>query len=153
MRCVNWRRLSCAGDDGRAYSCEPELCVSRGRFVTAINCMDGRTQLPVNEWLRRAFRADYVDTITEPGPVRILAQADDAVAVESIRRRVQVSVLKHGSMHVAIVAHHDCAGNPEDKETQLQQLAQAGARVNEWGLDVSVELLWVGEDWQVQRVG
>lgn len=56
-------------------------------------------------------------------------------------------------MHVAIVAHHDCAGNPLDKETQLGQLVKAGATVGTWGLDVSVELLWVGEDWQVQRVG
>jgi hypothetical protein len=115
--------------------------------------MDGRTQLPVNEWLRRAFGADYVDTITEAGPVRILAQADDPAAVEAIRRRVAISVLRHGSMHVAIVAHHDCAGNPADKEAQLQQLARAGATVGGWGLDVSVELLWLGEDWQVQRVG
>ncbi len=127
--------------------------MSRGRFVTAINCMDGRTQLPVNEWLRRTFRADFVDTITEPGPVRILAQQDDWGAVEGIRRRLSISVRRHGSMHVAIVAHHDCAGNPLDKETQLGQLAQAGAAVGTWGLDVSVELLWVGEDWQVQRVG
>ena len=127
--------------------------MSHGRFVTAINCMDGRTQLPVNEWLRKTFRADFVDTITEPGPARILAQGDDPAAVESIRRRVQVSVYKHGSLHIAIVAHHDCAGNPVDKETQLQQLARAGATVGEWGLNVSVELLWVGQDWQVLRVG
>jgi carbonic anhydrase len=127
--------------------------VSGGRFVTAVNCMDGRTQLPVNEWLRRTFGADFVDTVTEPGPVRALAVADDQAAVESIRRRVQISVEMHDSTHVAVVAHHDCAGNPVDEATQLRQLAHAAARVREWGLGISVELLWVGEDWQVERVG
>ena len=53
-------------------------------FCTAINCMDGRTQLPVIEFLKDKFGVEFVDTITEPGPVRILAdqpdsaQADDA---------------------------------------------------------------------------
>jgi len=39
-------------------------------FCTAINCMDGRTQLPVNEFMRRKLGVAYVDTITEAGSVR-----------------------------------------------------------------------------------
>jgi hypothetical protein len=42
--------------------------MSSGRFAAAINCMDGRAQLPVIEWLKRECGVDYVDTITEPGP-------------------------------------------------------------------------------------
>lgn len=33
-------------------------------FYTVINCMDGRTQLSENEFLRNKFGVDYVDTIT-----------------------------------------------------------------------------------------
>ena len=66
-------------------------------FCTAINCMDGRTQLPVIEFLRRQFDAAYVDSVTEPGPVRILADRADPAAVASIRRRVEISLHKHGS--------------------------------------------------------
>ena len=126
---------------------------NHGRFAAAINCMDGRTQLPVIEWLKRECAVDYVDSITEPGPVRILAEASDAVALESIRRRLSISVTKHGSTRVGIVAHADCAGNPTDKETQLRQLHLAARTVVSLGLGVQVYLLGLGESWQVERIG
>jgi len=37
-------------------------------FCTAVNCMDGRVQLPVINYLKERFSANYVDMITEPGP-------------------------------------------------------------------------------------
>ncbi|MBN2465275.1 hypothetical protein JXD38_06600, partial [candidate division WOR-3 bacterium] len=111
-----------------------------------------RTQLPVIEWARREYGADYVDSITEPGPVRILAEGTDADALASIRRRLDISVGRHGSCHVAIVAHADCAGNPADKQTQLGQLRAAAALVSSWELNVQVDLVWLGEDWQVEQV-
>lgn len=126
--------------------------MASGAFVTAINCMDGRTQLPVNEWLRGRFGVDFVDTITEPGPLKILAEAADAALVESIRRRVEISVLKHGSRVVAIVGHHDCAGNPQSKDVQLGQLALARRTVEGWKLAEQVVLLWVGAEWSVELV-
>jgi hypothetical protein len=127
--------------------------VSNGRFAAAINCMDGRTQLPVIEWVKRECGVDYVDSITEPGPVRILAEATDAPGLESIRRRLTISVTKHGSSRVAIVAHTDCAGNPVDKQVQLSQLRAAAATVLSWGMGVRLDLLWLGDDFQVERVG
>ncbi len=127
--------------------------MSSGSFATAINCMDGRTQLPVTGWMKSECGVDYVDTITEPGPVRILVAATDAAGLESIRRRLGISVEKHGSRRVAIVAHTDCAGNAVDKRTQLAQLRSAAATVLSWGLGVQVDLLWLGDDWRVERVG
>jgi len=124
-----------------------------GRFAAAINCMDGRTQLPVIDWAKRKYGVDYVDTITEPGPVRILADVTDTEALESIRRRLSISVARHGSSRVAIVAHTDCAGNPVDKETQLSQLRSAAATVLSWGTGVQVDMLWLGENWRVERIG
>ena len=115
--------------------------------------MDGRAQLPVIEWAKREYGVDYVDSITEPGPVRILAEAADAPALDSIRRRLSISVTRHGSSRVAIVAHTDCAGNPVDQQTQLAQLRAAAATVLSWGVDVRLDLLWLGDDWQVERVG
>ncbi len=126
--------------------------MGHGKFTTVINCMDGRTQLPVIEWLKLKHGADCVDSITEPGPVRILAEARDTAALESIRRRLSISVTKHGSKRVAIVAHADCAGNPADKQAQLDQLRAAAATVLSWGMDVQVDLLWLGDDWQVEQV-
>jgi len=125
---------------------------AHGSFATAINCMDGRTQLPVNEWMRRECGADYVDTITEPGPVKLLAEARDTQVLRSIRRRVEISVTRHGSKNIAIVAHHDCAGNPVEKERQLDQLSKAAAVVDGWALGLKVYQLWVDSDWRVHEV-
>jgi len=122
-------------------------------FATAINCMDGRTQLPVIEWVKHEHGVDYVDNVTEPGPVRILAEATDTYAIGSIKHRVEISVKRHGSALVAIVAHADCAGNPVDKRTQLEQLRAAEATVRSWGMDVGLNLLWLGDNWQVERIG
>jgi len=127
--------------------------MSHGTFAAAINCLDGRTQLPVIEWMKREHKVDYVDTITEPGPVKLLARSLDEAALGSIRRRLEISVTRHGSTRVAIVAHADCAGNPVDKETQLHQLRLAAATLLTWGLGLQLDLLWLGEDFKVQKVG
>ena len=123
--------------------------MSEGKFATAINCMDGRTQLPVNDWMKKEYGVDYVDTITEPGPNKILAENND---VESIKRRVLISVNRHGSENIAIVGHHDCAGNPVEKEKQLSHIKNAIKTVESWGLDAKVMGLWVDESWLVNRV-
>jgi carbonic anhydrase len=126
--------------------------MGHGKFATAVNCMDGRTQLPVNEWMCRRYGIQFVDTITEPGPVRLLAAASDAPALESLRRRVAISVERHGSRHIAIVAHEDCAGNPLPRESQLAQLAAAYRTVASWGLPATIDLLWLGGDWSVELI-
>ncbi len=114
--------------------------------------MDGRVQEPVITWMKDAYGVQYVDDVTEPGPICMLAGNTDAAAVESMRRRVDISVNKHGSHTIAIVAHHDCAGNPVCKDEQMVQLAAAITRVKSWGFGVDVLGLWVDEDWQVYPV-
>ena len=54
------------------------------KFATAINCMDGRVQLPVINYLKDQYKIDYVDMITEPGPIKILSELKDNKLVESI---------------------------------------------------------------------
>ena len=85
-------------------------------FCTVINCMDGRTQEPANKYLKDKYQVKFVDVITEPGPNGILAIKDNKELVSSILSRVDISVNKHGSTRIAIVGHHDCAGNPVPKE-------------------------------------
>lgn len=121
-------------------------------FCTAINCMDGRVQLPVNEYLRGRYGVDYVDTITEPGPNGILAAGTDAAAVDSILRRVDISVHKHGSRAVVIVGHYECTGNPADKVTQIRQLHQAVALLAGRYADVEILAVWVDENGRVSQV-
>ena len=121
-------------------------------FATAINCMDGRVQIPVIEWLKRQYGVDYVDMITEPGPERLLAECKDRKGIESIQKRLEISVTRHNSKLVAIAGHRDCVGNPADKETQLKQISSAVKIVESWNLEVRVIGLWVDEKWRVQKV-
>jgi carbonic anhydrase len=95
---------------------------------------------------------DYVDIITEPGPAGILGGKKDEALIESIRRRVEISVQQHGSRYIAIVAHHDCAGNPVDAQVHLAQAERAVERVQSWGFDCEVVPLWVSEDWEVHVI-
>lgn len=119
-------------------------------FCTAINCMDGRTQLPVNDYLRNLLGVDYVDTITEPGPVRILSEEPDGEAARSILSRIDISIHKHGSTCVALVAHDDCAGNPVPEARQAEQLRQATEFLRSRHPAVRILPLWVDATWTVR---
>lgn len=121
-------------------------------FATAINCIDGRAQIPVIEWLKRQYGTYYVDMITEPGPERLLAEGKYITSVESIQRRLEISITYHNSKLIAVVGHHDCAGNPEGKETQVEQILAAIKNVELWGFKVPIIGLRVDENWEVQRV-
>ncbi len=125
--------------------------MTAGKFGTAINCMDGRVQEPVIAWLKERYGLDYVDMITEAGPDKALA-AEPGDVIESIRRRVGISVTQHGSEVIAVVGHHDCAGNPVSKEAHWQHIEKAVGVVRSWDSDVSVLGLWVDEDWSVEVV-
>ena len=121
-------------------------------FATAINCMDGRVQVPVTEFLKKKYGVDYVDMITEPGPNGILAANKEQSIIDSIKKRVGISTTKHGSKHVAIVGHHDCAGNPVDKDTHLAHIGSAIKTVKSWGVKAEVIGLWVDDKWKVSEV-
>jgi Putative carbonic anhydrase len=41
--------------------------MARSGFGTAINCIDGRVQLPVIGWIRGVLALEYVDLVTELG--------------------------------------------------------------------------------------
>ncbi|MFC2049597.1 carbonic anhydrase [Chloroflexota bacterium] len=122
------------------------------KFGTAINCMDGRTQIAVIEYLKSVYGVNYVDLVTEPGPNKILAENKDMAIIESIKRRIKISVEHHDSKLVAVVGHHDCAGNPADKATQIAHILSAVETVRHWGLNVQVVGLWVDEKWKVRLV-
>ncbi len=126
--------------------------MSTGKFATAINCMDGRTQLPVNRYLIEKYGVDYVDTITQPGPNKILANNSNQTATAAIKSMVMISVQGHGSKKIAIIGHADCAGNPGDETTQIAQIKDAVEKVKSWGFDVEIIGLWLDENWVVHEV-
>jgi len=124
----------------------------KGKFATAINCMDGRVQLPVINWLRESLSVDYVDMITEPGPDKILAEGS-AATQDSIKARVLISVNKHGSDTILVAAHHDCAGNPVTRAQHEAHVRQSVIRIHSWNLPVKrIFGAWIGENWKVEII-
>ncbi len=92
-----------------------------------------------------------MDSITEAGPVKSLARPVDETVSQSILRRVAVS-RTHGSKVVAIIAHDDCAGNPEDETTQRRQLEEAVDLMAGRFPDMLILGLWLSRDWSVFEV-
>ena len=121
-------------------------------FCTAINCMDGRVQLPVNKYLQDRFGAEYVDTITEPGPNRILSDQENRATVQSIFERVDISVEHHSSVGIAVVGHEGCAGNPAPKDVKLKQMQDAIDLLRQKHQKLPIIGLWVDENWEVHEV-
>ena len=114
--------------------------------------MDGRTQLPVIQYLQRRFNVVYVDMITEAGPNRILAESKPPERVKAIRKRTAISVTAHGSAVIAVVGHVDCAGNPVSDEEQWAHLKQAVIRIRQWYPELTVLALWVDDQWRVREI-
>jgi len=114
--------------------------------------MDGRTQLPIINYIKTKFNVDYVDNITEPGPVKVIAEQSNDFQLHSIQHRVMISQEKHGSKHLALVAHYDCTGNHVDKNTQIEQLRKSLESIRLWGFKGTTVGLWVNESWQVEEV-
>jgi len=92
-----------------------------GKFGTAINCIDGRTQDPILHWIKENYSIDYVDTITEPGSDKALSEKNiDKIA--QIKAKVLISINAHGSKLIVVSGHYDCAANPASKEIHLKQI-------------------------------
>ena len=125
--------------------------MSQGLFACAINCMDGRTQEPVTRYLKEKLGVDYVDEVTEPGPIKHLVEGTPAW-VENIKCCCDISVIKHNAKAVAIIGHHDCAGNPQPKEVQLTQIRESVGKVRAWYPEIPIYGLWVDENWQVNEI-
>ena len=118
-------------------------------FVTAINCIDGRVQKPITEFAIRKFKADYVDMITEPGPDKVLSENKALDSIESVKRRMLISIEKHKSKIVIIGGHHDCAANPAEKEEHYRQIEKAVQSIKGWNSEVDVYGVWIDEKWNV----
>ena len=123
-------------------------------FATCINCMDGRAQMPVIDYMQETFGSEYIDMITEPGPNKILAEGKNLNTIESLKKKVEISVKKHGSELIAVAAHYDCAGNPADEDVQKEHLRKAAEVIVSWGFPVKqVIALWLDDNFKPSIVG
>lgn len=120
------------------------------KFGTVLTCMDGRPQRKVADYLTTSFGVRHLDLITTAGTVRHLAEETDET--HRLLRNLALSMSNHGSRQIAVVAHHDCAGNQIADKRQKQQVSEAVARIRDLHPDADVTGLWLGEHWIVERV-
>lgn len=112
--------------------------------------MDGRIQRKVADYLSTVFGVRSLDTITAAGMIRHIAS--DTERTPTILGDLGVSIDKHGSTDIAVVAHHDCAGNPTSDKVQRDEILEAMSRISQRHPDAEVVGLWVDRNWTVERV-
>jgi len=125
--------------------------MASGKFGTAINCIDGRTQAPVSDWIKENHSVDYVDVITEPGCDKVLLGVD-YVKIEHIKSKLLISIKAHNSSLIVIAGHYDCAGNPVSKEEHLTQIKKSINIIKSWNFPVEVLGVWVNDQWKIEQV-
>ena len=123
--------------------------MTKGKFATSVSCMDGRIQIPLTNWIKENFSVDYVDTITEPG---IDKQVADNTDLESIKIKVGISINKHESELIVVSGHYDCAGNPVSNEEHITQIKKGIEVISSWNLGVKVVGVWVDDTWKINTV-
>ena len=123
--------------------------MAKGKFATSVSCMDGRIQTPLTNWIKENFSVDYVDTITEPGIDKLIADNTD---LESIKTKVGISINKHESELIVVSGHYDCAGNPVSNEEHITQIKKGIEVISSWNLGVKVVGVWVDDTWKINTV-
>lgn len=119
-------------------------------FATCLNCIDGRTQLSVLNWITGNYGYEYVDLITEPGIAGKLAHNE--YTASCLADKAQLSQTCHGSRHIFIAGHHDCAAYDGDDRRHRADLIFALKRIEELFPQLRVTGLWVNEHRQVEEV-
>lgn len=111
------------GECARRLGRQPTDSVEGG-FAVVLNCIDGRVQQPLLDWVRARYSVDYADVVTEPGIDGLLAHGSPA-AREAVLDKVCVSRLAHLSSYLVVAGHHDCAANPVPRDVHEQQIRTA----------------------------
>ena len=62
------------------------------KFGTAINCIDGRIQEPVIDFMKEKYHIDGVDMVTFPGVDGIFSNRENRGNIERIRKAVSISI-------------------------------------------------------------
>lgn len=122
-------------------------------FFTSIGCMDGRVQKPVTEYGQKRYGVLYADTITEAGFVGLLSNNPSNELLESIKKKVLISVEKHHSKGIVVHGHQECAGNPVDDQIHKQDVLKAAEVIRSMAPNLEVKPVFVikkGNHWEAE---
>ncbi|UTB31833.1 MAG: hypothetical protein NKF70_09990 [Methanobacterium sp. ERen5] len=122
----------------------------KSEFVTCLNCIDGRVQLPVINWILENYDVKYVDMITSPGVNGVLSDKNNDA--DDIFEKLTFSNEGHSTELIFIVGHHDCLANPVDDEIHNKQIIKSVERIKESYSASTVIGLWVDNEFNVYVV-
>jgi hypothetical protein len=122
------------------------------RFGTAINCIDGRTQEPVIDFMKQKYDIDGVDMVTFPGVDGVISNRENSDEIAFIRNAVSISIEKHRSRIIAVVGHFDCAGNPGNRQHHYTHIQTAVHEVSSWSFHAQVVGIYVNDKKQIEEV-
>lgn len=125
-------------------------------FFTSVGCMDGRVQSPIAQYGKARYQVLYPDTITEAGLVGLLVNNPSSELLDSIKKKVLISVEKHHSKGIIVHGHQGCAGNPVDDELHKEQVIETARIIREFVTeDIEVKPVFVvknDNNWIVEEL-
>lgn len=117
------------------------------RRAACLNCIDGRVQLPVLQWIREQYPIDCVDLITAPGIDEVIATQTN---IDDIMRFISISVNLNKAAHIFLAGHYDCKGNPVDENTHRDCIGKAVNRLKKRWPELEITGVWINSQWQVE---
>ncbi len=111
------------GECARRLGRQPTDSIDGG-FAVVLNCIDGRAQQPLLDWVCTQYAIDYADVVTEPGIAALLASGAPKWR-DAVLDKVCVSRLAHLSCYLVVAGHHDCAANPVPRPVHEEQIRTA----------------------------
>lgn len=124
-------------------------------FFTSVGCMDGRVQAPIAEYGKARYSVQFPDTITEAGLVGLLSNNPSQELLESIKKKVLISVEKHHSKGIIVHGHQHCAGNPIEDTLHREETKKAAEIIRGFVPDVEVKAVFVVKqngNWSVEEL-
>jgi len=124
-------------------------------FFTSVGCMDGRVQDPVAKYGRDKFGVLYADTITEAGLVGLLSNNPSSELLESIKKKILISIEKHHSKGIVVHGHQECAGNPVEDEIHKQDVLKTAEIIKDFVPSIEVQPVFVikgNTNWIVEEI-
>ena len=122
------------------------------KFGTVINCIDGRVQYPVMDYLKKTYNLEFFDAANEAGPLLTLTKKTDKCRLISLKEQIRTSLEEHNSKFIALIGHHDCTDNPGDRSFQEGQMDEALIYLQRaFGEDLTLVGLYVNEQWEVEE--
>jgi len=124
-------------------------------FFTSVGCMDGRVQKPVTEYGQKRYGVLYADTITEAGLVGLVSNNPSNELLESIKKKILISVEKHHSKGIIVHGHQECAGNPVKDNLHQEETRKTAEIIRGFVPGVEVKPVFVVKEngnWEVKEV-